>query len=88
MLACWGNNSVGQTTVPIAFRKAYFVDTVSVHICALAHIKNKNMVGCWGNNIDGQTNVPQNVYGYTNEDDKSTLINRNDGIGNKNENDD
>ena len=85
MLACWGLNIVGQTTVLIAFRKAYSVATKSLHTCALAHIKNKSTVGCWGDNKDGQTSVSQHVYRYTNEDDKNTLVNKNAGKGNKDE---
>ena len=46
------------------------------------------MVGCWGDNRDGQTNVPQDVYGYNKEDDMINLRNRNDGRGNKDENED
>ena len=86
MLVCWDNNAVGQTTVQIAFRKAYSVDTVFMHTYALAHIKNKSTVGCWGNNIDGQTNVPQHVYAYNKEDDMSNLRNRNDDRGKLDEN--
>ena len=62
MLACWGNNIFGQTTVPVAFRQAYLVDTTQ-HTCALAFIRSKSTVGCWGDNRGGKTNLPEYIYG-------------------------
>lgn len=62
MLVCWGYNQFGQTTVPIAFRKAHVVKT-SNHTCSLALINGKSRVGCWGENSDGQTVVPDSIYG-------------------------
>ena len=61
-------------------------DNSYLHTCALAHIKNKSMVGCWGNNREGQTNVPQHIYEYTNEFYKSNHKNKNAARGNKNKN--
>mmetsp|Transcript_2033 Transcript_2033/g.1763 ORF Transcript_2033/g.1763 Transcript_2033/m.1763 type:complete len:98 (-) Transcript_2033:113-406(-) len=54
MLACWGNNGFGQTTVPKEWRGAYSV-SANFHTCALRH----GQVGCWGINTDGQLDVPR-----------------------------
>ena len=57
LIKCWGNNQFGQTTVPVAFRRAYAVHTAS-HTCALAHMDTKSRVGCWGDNVNGEATVP------------------------------
>ena len=62
MLACWGNNSYSQTTVPRALRTAHKVST-SYHTCALVHMQGKSRIGCWGDDSHGQVTIPQYIWG-------------------------
>jgi len=54
-VVCWGNNTYGQSTVPVGLSNVIAVDAGDNHTIAL---KNDNTVVCWGDNTYGQTSVP------------------------------
>jgi hypothetical protein len=54
-VVCWGNNTYGQSTVPVGLSGVIAVDAGDNHTIAL---KNDNTVVCWGDNTYGQTSVP------------------------------
>ncbi len=54
-VVCWGNNTYGQSTVPVGLSNVIAVDAGDNHTIAL---KSDNTVVCWGDNTYGQTSVP------------------------------
>ncbi|MES2521287.1 MAG: hypothetical protein V4617_01220 [Gemmatimonadota bacterium] len=54
-LACWGTNSSGQTTVPLAAQSVAQVSAGNQHTCA---VSTAGAVVCWGDNYFGQRTVP------------------------------
>jgi serine/threonine protein kinase len=56
-IACWGDNSYGQTNVPSG---TYNTLTAGAqHNCGL---KTNGTIACWGDNSYGQTTVPSGTY--------------------------
>src|SRR5688500_9689472 len=51
----WGNNSSGQTNVPLDLTDAVAIAGGAVHSLAL---RSDGTVAAWGRNAFGQTNVP------------------------------
>ena len=58
-IACWGSNSAGQTSAPVA---GTFVEIAAGndHTCA---IDDAGAVHCWGANGSGQAVAPGGVFG-------------------------
>ena len=54
-VVCWGNNTYGQSTVPVGLSNVIAVDAGDNHTIAL---KSDNTVVCWGDNTYGQVTVP------------------------------
>jgi alpha-tubulin suppressor-like RCC1 family protein len=55
---CWGDNTYGQTTVPVGLASVAQVSAGGGHTCAL---KTDGTVVCWGQNDAGQTTVPDGL---------------------------
>jgi alpha-tubulin suppressor-like RCC1 family protein len=60
MVVAWGNNSAGQTAVPVGLSGVKAIAAGASHTAAL---KNDGMVAAWGNNDIGQTTVPAGLSG-------------------------
>jgi len=54
-VTCWGDNSNGQTAVPLSLGQVRQVSVGASHTCAVTVM---NFVRCWGLNQNGETNVP------------------------------
>lgn len=62
-VAAWGNNTSGQTNIPVGLSNVVSIAGGNFHSLAL---KSDGMVAVWGNNTSGQTNIPvglSNVVG-------------------------
>lgn len=55
---CWGDNSKGQTNVPIDLQQVTQISAGSMHTCAII---STGAVHCWGDNSKGQTTVPADL---------------------------
>lgn len=55
---CWGDNSNGQTNVPIDLQQVTQISAGSMHTCAII---SSGKVHCWGDSSKGQTTVPADL---------------------------
>lgn len=54
-VACWGDNTFGQATVPAGLGTVSQVSAGGLHTCA---VKSDGSVACWGTSGNGQATVP------------------------------
>lgn len=56
-VACWGDNSFGQTDVPTGITQPLDLDVGNAHACLI----ESSQIQCWGRSTEGQIDVPNNI---------------------------
>ena len=82
-LACWGNNRMGQSSVPTIQQTSLLNQIVYTyvqlgweHTCAL---RSDHRLACWGSNLDQATSIPNSVLAASTKE--GGLLSRNGAYG-------